>query len=70
MVFNRYPKPVNPWLNLLGLLTPISWVWTLASLVSVALCFNVSSWVVKRRMGMRLENIEIDLWPFKYINFY
>ena len=67
---HRYPQPVSPWLNIVRLMTPTSWVWTLASLVSVALCFNVSSWVVKRRMGMRLENIEIDLWPFKYINFY
>ena len=61
---------MSPWLNIVRLMTPTSWVWTLASLVSVALCFNVSSWVVKRRMGMRLENIEIDLLPFKYINFY
>ena len=68
--YTRYPQPVSPWLNIVRLMTPTSWVWTLASLVSVALCFNVSSWVVKRRMGMRLENIEIDLWPFKYINFY
>ena len=66
----RYPQPVSPWLNLVDLMTPTSWAWTLASLATVALCFNVSSWVVKRRMGMRLENIEIDLWPFKYINFY
>ena len=61
----RYPKPVNPWLNLLGLLTPTSWAWTLASLATVALCFNVASLVVRRWMGMGLENIEIDLCPLR-----
>ena len=61
----RYPQPVSPWLNLVNLLTPTSWAWTLASLATVALCFNVASLVVRRWMGMRLENIEIDLWPFR-----
>ena len=61
----RYPQPVSPWLNLVKLLTPTSWAWTLASLATVALCFHVASLVVRRWMGMRLENIEIDLWPFR-----
>ena len=61
----RYPQPVNPWLNLLKLMDPYSWALTLASLVSLALCFNVASLVVMRWMGMRLANIEIDLWPFR-----
>ena len=61
----RYPREVSPWLNLMKLLTPASWAWTLASLITVALCFNVASLVVRRWMGMRLENIEIDLWPFR-----
>ena len=63
--WTRYPKPASPWLNLVNLLTPTSWAWTLASLATVALCFNVASLVVRRWMGMRLENIEIDLWPFR-----
>ena len=62
---SRYPQPVSPWLNLVMLMTPTSWAWTLASLATVALCFNVASLVVRRWMGMRLENIEIDLWPFR-----
>ena len=61
----RYPQPVSHWLNLVKLMTPTSWAWTLASLATVALCFNVASLVVRRWMGMRLENIEIDLWPFR-----
>ena len=61
----RYPQPVSPWLNLIKLMTPTSWAWTLASLATVALCFNVASLVVRRWMVMRLENIEIDLWPFR-----
>ena len=63
--WTRYPQPASPWLNLVNLLTPTSWAWTLASLATVALCFNVASLVVRRWMGMRLENIEIDLWPFR-----
>ena len=61
----RYPQPVSPWLNLVKLLTPTSWALTLASLATVALCFNVASLVVRRWMGMRLENIEIDLCPIR-----
>ena len=63
---SRYPQPVSPWLNLVMLMTPTSWAWTLASLATVALCFNVASLVVRRWMGMRLENIEIDLWPLRW----
>ena len=61
-----YPEQVSPWLNLFNLMTPTSWSWTLASLATVALCFNVASLVVRRWMAMRLENIEIDLWPFRW----
>ena len=63
----RYPQPVSPWLNLTMLLTPISWALILVSLVSVALCFHIASLMVRRWMGMRLENIEIGLWPFRLI---
>ena len=56
---------MSPWLNLVKLLTPISWAWTLGSLATVALCFNFASLVVRRWMGMRLENIAIDLWPLR-----
>ena len=62
---SRYPQPVSPWLNLVMLMTPTSWAWTLTSLATVALCFNVASLVVRRWMGMRLENIAIDLWPLR-----
>ena len=65
----RYPQPVSSWLNLVMLMTPTSWAWTLASLATVALCFHVGSIVISRWMGMRLENIEIDLCPFRYISF-
>ena len=47
---------MSPWLNLVMLMTPTS-----------ALCFDIFSLVVRRWMGMRLENIEIDLWPFRLI---
>ena len=56
---------MSPWLNLTKLMTPTSWAWTLASLATVALCFNVARLVVRRWMGMRLENIAIDLWPLR-----
>ena len=57
------------WLNLVRLMTPTSWAWTLASLATVALCFNVASLVVRRWMGMRLENIEIDLYPLRWASY-
>ena len=62
---DRHPKKVSPWLNLVKLLTPTSWAWTLASLISVGLCFNVTSLMIKRWMGMRLMTIHIDLCPFR-----
>ena len=61
---------MSPWLNLTKLMSPTSWMWILASLVSVAFCFNISSRFVSRKMGMKLENIEIDLCPFRYIDYY
>ena len=63
---NRYPLEVSPWLNLIKLMSPTSWMWILASLVSVAFCFNIASQFVSRKMIMKLENIEIDLYPFRY----
>ena len=69
-IINRYPLEVSPWLNLAKLMSPTSWMWILASLVSVAFCFNIASRFVSRKMGMKLENIEIDLCPFRYIDYY
>ena len=63
--FTRYPQPVSPWLNLVKLMTPTSWAWILASLATVALSFNVASLVVRTWMGIRLKNVEIDLWPLR-----
>ena len=57
---------MSPWLNLTKLMSPTSWMWILASLVSVAFCFNIASRFVSRKMRMKLENIEIDLCPFRY----
>ena len=62
----RYPRQVSPWLNLVKLLTPISWTWTFASLLATVLCFNISSIVVKW-MGMKLTNVEIDLYPLRWL---
>ena len=62
---DRHPKKVSPWLNLVKLFTPTSWAWILASLISVGLCFNVTSLMIKRWMGMRLMTIHIDLCPFR-----
>ena len=61
----RYPQPVSPWLNLVKLMTPTSWAWILASLATVALSFNVASLGVRSWMGIRLKNVEIDLWPLR-----
>ena len=69
-IVNRYPLEVSPWLNLINLMSPTSWMWILASLVSVTFCFNIASRFVSRKMGLKLENIEIDLCPFRYIDYY
>ena len=61
----RTPQPVSPWLNLLKLMTPTSWAWTLSSLASVVLVLNLASLALKRWMGIRVANIEIDLYPFR-----
>ena len=62
-----YPQKASPWMNLINLMPPTSWAWILASLVAVVLCFNGTSLMVRRwtGMGMRLHNIEIDLYPFR-----
>ena len=57
-------------MNLTKLMSPTSWMWILASLVSVTFCFNIASRFVSRKMRMKLENIEIDLYPFRYIDYY
>ena len=62
----RYPQKVSPWLNLVKLMTPTSWAWTLASLVSVVLCFNGISLLVRRFMAIRLRTVEIDLYPLRF----
>ena len=54
-------------MNLINLMPATSWAWIFASLVAVVLCFNGTSLMVRRwtGMGMRLHNIEIDLYPFR-----
>ena len=54
-------------MNLINLMPATSWAWIFASLVAVVLCFNGISLMVRRwtGMGMRLHNIEIDLYPFR-----
>ena len=47
-------------------MTPTSWAWTLASLVSVVLCFNGISLLVRRFMAIRLRTVEIDLYPLRF----
>ena len=46
-------------------MTPTSWAWTLSSLASVVLVLNLASLALKRWMGIRVANIEIDLYPFR-----
>ena len=46
-------------------MTPTSWAWSLSSLASVVLVLNLASLALKRWMGIRVANIEIDLYPFR-----
>ena len=61
----RRPEQISPWLNLADLMTPTSWAWSLSSLASVVLVLNLASLALKRWMGIRVANIEIDLYPFR-----
>ena len=61
----RRPDQISPWLNLTDLMTPTSWAWTLSSLASVVLVLNLAGLALKRWMGIRVANIEIDLYPFR-----
>ena len=45
---------MSPWLNLVKLLTPASWSWTLASFAMVVICFYFISFVGKGRMGVKV----------------
>ena len=66
-----FPQQSSSGINsgwILALMPPTSWAWTLASLLSVVLYFNVASQVVRRAWwggGIRLVNTEIDLFPFR-----
>ena len=46
-------------------MTPAGWVWTFSSLAVVVLCYFGLSLLVRRFMGMKIVNIEIDLFPFR-----
>ena len=53
-------------MNLITLMQPASWAWIFASVLAVVLCFNGTSLLVKRLLtGIRLHNIEIDLYPLR-----
>ena len=61
-----YPQKASPWMNLVTLMQPASWAWIFASVLAVVLCFNGTSLLVKRLLtGIRLHNIEIDLYPLR-----
>ena len=47
------------------MMPPASWAGIFASLVTVVLFFNAASPMVRRVMGMRLINTEIELFPFR-----
>ena len=46
-------------------MTPAGWVWTFSSLAVVVICYFGLSLLVRRFMGMKVVNIEIDLFPFR-----
>ena len=58
----RYPTDK---LSLANLMTPAGWVWTFSSLAVVVICYCGLSLLVRRFMGMKIVNIEIDLFPFR-----
>ena len=63
---SSFPQKLSPWLNLTKLMTPTSWAWILASILSVVFFFNAGSVVLKKKMGIGMKFIELNLYPFRF----
>ena len=63
---SSFPQKLSPWLNLTKLMTPTSWACILASILSVVFCFNAGSVVLKKKMGIGMKFIELNLYPFRF----
>ena len=63
--FSRYPLETTKVWNLLKLLTPTSWIWTLFSIISIVMilkCFTL----VGTHLGCKTLMQDITLVPFRY----
>ena len=63
---SSFPQKLSPWLNLTKLMTPTSWACILVSILSVVFCFNAGSVVLKKKMGIGMKFIELNLYPFRF----
>ena len=63
-LFSRYPLETTKVWNLLKLLTPISWIWTISSILTVVVCFQIFT-MAGVRLGCGTKNQDITLVPFR-----
>ena len=55
-----------PTWNVVLLMTPLSWLCTLATMMAVVLFLDITSLLVRRGMGLSVTTREIVLYPFRY----
>ena len=66
MLTSRAPQEMPPTWNVVLLMTPLSWLCTLATMMAVVVFLDITSLMVKRGMGLSVTTREIVLYPFRY----
>ena len=65
LVTSRAPQEMPPTWNVVLLMTPLSWLCTLATMMAVVVFLDITSLMVKRGMGLSVTTREIVLYPFR-----
>ena len=63
--FSKYPEKRSPAWNLVNLFTPMSWMFTFLSILSVSMFFLVSARIGASYFGLQTFREEIILSPFR-----
>ena len=66
LLTSRAPQEMPPTWNVVLLMTPLSWLCTLATMMAVVVFLDITSLMVKRGMGLSVTTREIVLYPFRY----
>ena len=70
LLTSRAPQEMPPTWNVVLLMTPLSWLCTLATMMAVVVFLDITSLMVKRGMGLSVTTREIVLYPFRYTVLY